>query len=307
MIYTLTFAPSLDYYLDVADFQSGKINRAVKEKYFAGGKGINVSLLLKELQRDSIALGFISGFTGDEIERILLNNGIKTDFVRTSGNSRINVKINSATETAINAVGPDITRMEISLMLGKLNQLRSGDILSIGGAIPSALPKDIYVKVMKVLESKKVKIIVDASGDLLLESLPYHPFLVKPNQEELEELEGQKLSTPGAVLAGAKHLVALGAQNVIVSQGDKGALMIDSDGNIYRKEAVRGKFKSSVGAGDSLIGGFIAGYLTYANYEDALDLGMAAGSATAFSNHISKKEDILEIYNRIQKGKKIIL
>lgn len=307
MIYTLTFSPSLDYYLDVADFKSGEINRAVKERYFAGGKGINVSLLLKELQRDSIALGFISGFTGDEIERMLLQNGVKTDFVRTSGNSRINVKINSKTETAINANGPEISNAEISLMLGKLNQLRSGDILAIGGNIPSTLPKDIYVKVMKVVESKKVKIIVDAAGDLLLETLPYHPFLVKPNQEELEELEGQKLSTPGAVLAGAKHLIALGAQNVIISQGEKGALMIDSEGNIYHKSAIHGKLKSSVGAGDSLIGGFIAGYLTYANYEDALDLGMAAGSATAFSNHISNREDIIKIYNRIQKGKKSIL
>jgi len=307
MIYTLTFSPSLDYYLDVANFKPGEINRAVKERYLAGGKGINVSLLLKELQRDSVALGFISGFTGDEVERILLKNGVKTDFVRTSGNSRINVKINSSTETAINANGPEISNQDISLMLGKLNQLRSGDILAIGGNIPSTLPKDIYVKVMKVVESKKIKIIVDAAGDLLLETLPYHPFLVKPNQEELEELEGQKLNTSGAVLAGAKHLIALGAQNVIISQGEKGAIMIDAEGHIYYKKAIQGKLKSSVGAGDSLIGGFIAGYLTYANYEDALDLGMAAGSATAFSNHISSREKILEIYNQIQKGKKTII
>jgi len=303
MIYTLTFSPSLDYYLNVPRFEEGAINRSTSEKYVAGGKGINVSLILKQLGYESITLGFIAGFTGDELERLLIKKGIHTDFVKTEGTTRINVKLNSIKESAINANGPNITQADIAQLFSKLNRLQPGDTLSIGGNVPNTLPKDIYLQIMKFLEKRQIKIIVDATGELLLSTLKYHPFLIKPNQEELEELVKQKLQTPIEIISAAKHLIALGAQNIIISRGEEGAIMIDEKCHIYNKPATPGKMKSTVGAGDSLVGGFIAGYLKYGNFDDALDLGIAAGSATAFSNYISSKQKILEIYNRIRKRK----
>ncbi|MFA6796568.1 MAG: 1-phosphofructokinase [Bacilli bacterium] len=303
MIYTLTFSPSLDYYLDVPAFKDGAINRSVKEKYVAGGKGINVSLVLKELNYKSITLGFIAGFTGKELTRRLSTKGIPTDFVETKGNTRINVKINSDRESAINANGPDISKKEIDELFKKLDNIKGGDILAIGGNIPNSLPKDMYLRIMEFLDGRNIKIIVDATGELLLSTLRYHPFLIKPNQEELEELVKRKLNSSEEIIDAAKQLIEMGARNIIISRGGHGAIMIDENGNIYNKPATTGKMKSTVGAGDSLVGGFIAGYLKYGNYEDALELGIAAGSATAFSNYISSKNKILEIYNHIRKRK----
>ena len=299
MIYTLTFSPSLDYYIDIPVFNLGEINRSSREKFEPGGKGVNVSLILKELNLESIALGFAAGFSGDELEKILLEKGIKTDFVRTKGNTRINIKINSSLESAINTTAPSISEKEISLLFQKLQNLNGGDILCIGGNVPRTLPKDIYVKIMQSLENRNIKIVVDATGDLLLSTLPYHPFLIKPNQEELEEIMKRKLNTPEDIIESAYSLIQMGAQNVIVSLGKDGAIMVDENDNIYIKPTIEGKLKSSVGAGDSLVGGFIAGYLKNGNYEDALELGIAAGTATAFSDYLSSSNKIIEIYNRI--------
>ncbi len=299
MIYTLTFSPSLDYYIDIPVFNLGEINRSSREKFEPGGKGVNVSLILKELNLESIALGFAAGFTGDELEKILLEKGIKTDFVRTKGNTRINIKINSSLESAINTTAPSISEKEISLLFQKLQNLNGGDILCIGGNVPRTLPKDIYVKIMQSLENRNIKIVVDATGDLLLSTLPYHPFLIKPNQEELEEIMKRKLNTPEDIIESAYSLIQMGAQNVIVSLGKDGAILVDENDNIYIKPTIEGKLKSSVGAGDSLVGGFIAGYLKNGNYEDALELGIAAGTATAFSDYLSSSNKIIEIYNRI--------
>ena len=299
MIYTLTFSTSLDYYIDIPVFTPGEINRSSKEKFEPGGKGINVSLILKELNFESIALGFAAGFTGDELEKILVQKGIKTDFVRTAGNTRINIKINSSLESAINTTAPSINEEEISLLFQKLQKLNGGDILCIGGNVPRTLPIDIYVKIMQSLNNRNIKIIVDATGDLLLSTLPYHPFLIKPNQEELEEIMKRKLTTPEEIIESAYSLIQMGAQNVVVSLGKDGAIMVDENDNIYIKPALEGEFKSSVGAGDSLVAGFIAGYLNNGNYEDALELGIAAGTATAFSDYLSSKDKILEIFNRL--------
>lgn len=299
MIYTLTLSPSLDYYLDVFEFKKGEINRSNKEEIVPGGKGINVSLILKELNCDSIALGFSAGFTGEELERQLLNRGISTDFVKTKGTSRINVKINSKQETAINTQGPKASEVEISQLFHKLQNLENGDILCLGGNVPKTLPSDIYQKIMLLLEKKDIKIIVDATGEYLLSTLPYHPFLIKPNLEELEEISNKKLTEQEEIIEELNHLINLGARNAIVSLGKDGAIMIDENDNVYIKPAFTGEFKSSVGAGDSLVAGFIAGYLSSENYEDALELGIAAGSATALSEFLSSKEKILKIYNII--------
>ncbi|MFA6796693.1 MAG: 1-phosphofructokinase [Bacilli bacterium] len=300
MIYTLTLSPSLDYYLDVDNFTKGIINRSKKEIFKAGGKGINVSTVLNQLEIESISLGFLSGFTGDEIERLLNEKHIKSDFVRTRGNSRVNVKVNSESETAINANGPQISSAEISQLLKKLGMLKNGDTLAICGNSPSTLPNDIYKQIMEVIKDKKVRTIVDATGELLLLTLPYHPFLIKPNQEELEEVLNKKLNSVQEIIEGMKYLKSLGARNVIVSRGGDGAIMIDENDVIYKYKAVKGKMLSSVGAGDSLVGGFIAGYMKFGKYEEALKLGMSAGAATAFSNYISNGEKILQIYKQIK-------
>jgi len=300
MIYTLTLSPSLDYYLDVENFEKGLINRSKTETFKAGGKGINVSFILNQLGVESISLGFLSGFTGEEIERLLLKNHIKSDFVKTQGNSRINVKVNSDSETAINANGPHINDSEISQLLRKLNRLNPGDTLAICGNSPSTLPKDIYKKIMEVIKDKDVRTIVDATGELLLATLAYRPFLIKPNQEELEEVLNKKFNSVQEIIEGMKYLKSLGARNVIVSRGGNGAIMLDENDVIYNFKAVKGKTLSTVGAGDSLVGGFIAGYLKFGNYEEALKLGLAAGAATAFSNYIATGDKILQIYKQIK-------
>ena len=299
MIYTLTFSPSLDYYLEVPNFKVGNINRSQSEELVAGGKGINVSLILKELNIESIAMGFIAGFVGEELVRRLNEKAIKTDFVKTVGHTRINVKINSQRETAINANSPKISSKEISQLSQKLSQLKANDILSIGGNIPQTFPKSSYIKILTSLQQRNIKFIVDATNDFLVWALPFHPFLIKPNREELEEIFKQKLDTPDEIIEKALLLKKKGAQNVIVSLGKDGAIMIDKNDKIYIKKAAKGKMKSSVGAGDSLIAGFIAGYSLNQNAEEALEWGIAAGSATAFSFNLASREDIIRIHEQL--------
>ena len=306
MIYTVTFNPSLDYIVMVKNFTCGTINRTSDEKIFAGGKGINVSMVLKNLGQETTALGFLAGFTGDRIQALLEEKGICTDFISVKeGMSRINVKLCSvkedekAEETEINGQGPLITETEIGKLYEKLDSLKAGDILVMAGSIPSALPSGIYMDIMQYLQGKQIKIVVDASGDLLEKVLPYRPFLIKPNHYELGGLFGVNLTEKEEVVFYAKKLKELGAANVLVSMAGEGAVLVADDGKVYRAAAPKGIVKNSVGAGDSMVAGFLTGYLNTESYEEAFKMGICAGSASAFSEELATKEEVLELYDKI--------
>ena len=293
MIYTVTFNPSLDYIIEADNFILGKVNRAAKEYIFPGGKGINVSIVLKNLGIDNIALGFIAGFTGKKIESGVKSHGCKTDFIQISdGISRINVKIKSEEESEINGRGPDIMEEHLEQLNKKLDELRENDILVLAGSIPAALPEDIYEKILKRLEHKKVKVVVDATKDLLMNVLKYHPFLIKPNNHELGEMFGVTLRTKDEIINYAKKLKDLGARNVLVSMAGEGAILVSCDGSVYESAAPKGRVINSVGAGDSMVAGFIAGYLKNKNMKEAFLMGVAAGSASAFSPYLATKEEV---------------
>lgn len=293
MIYTVTFNPSLDYIIEADNFILGKVNRAAKEYIFPGGKGINVSIVLKNLGIDNIALGFIAGFTGKKIESGVKSHGCKTDFIQISdGISRINVKIKSEEESEINGRGPDIMVEHLEQLNKKLDELRENDILVLAGSIPAALPEDIYEKILKRLEHKKVKVVVDATKDLLMNVLKYHPFLIKPNNHELGEMFGVTLRTKDEIINYAKKLKNLGASNVLVSMAGEGAILVSCDGSVYESAAPKGRVINSVGAGDSMVAGFIAGYLKNKNMKEAFLMGIAAGSASAFSSSLATKEEV---------------
>lgn len=299
MIYTLTFNPAIDYVVHVPRLVQGSINRSEREAIFYGGKGINVSLVLRELGMESTAMGFVAGFTGKALEQAITGGGIFTDFVHLGkGFTRINVKIRSDCETDINAQGPEITDEEIEALLKKLSGLKSGDILVLAGSIPSTLPSDMYEKIMEMLDGKGISIAVDATRDLLLNSLRYHPFLIKPNHEELGEIFGVRIDTPEDAVQYAKKLRDRGAVNVLVSMGGKGAVLVDENGKTYSIGAVEGKVVNTVGAGDSMVAGFIAGYAKTSDYEYALKLGTAAGGATAFCEGLAEKREILDCLQR---------
>lgn len=295
MIYTLTLNPSLDYTIHVNDFAPGKINRTDAEEIFVGGKGINVSLVLKQLGYDSVVLGFVGGFTGNEIERFLQKEKIRTDLVLVEGNSRINIKMESNEETAINGMGPIISEENINALLEKIKQIHDGDVLIISGSVPSSLPKDIYQQILKVLSDTETDIVVDAEKELLLNTLNDHPFLIKPNDEELSEIVGRKIDTFSDALQGAGFLQENGARNVLVSMGSKGACLLEENGKEYIFEGLKGKVINTVGAGDSMVAGFIAGWLKKKDYAYALKIGSLAGSATAFSLGLCTKEKIEEL------------
>lgn len=297
MIYTLTLNPSLDYTIHVDQFQSGKINRTDQEEIFAGGKGINVSLVLKQFGYASVLLGFTGGFTGNEIERLLKEEQLFTEFVHVDGNSRINVKMESDEETAINGMGPVITDDHIQSMLERIEKITDGDMLVISGSVPSSLPKDIYEEILKALEKKNVQVIVDAEKELLMNTLRYHPFLIKPNDEELSAILQKKIDTFDDAIDGAKQLQKAGAGNVLVSMGSKGACLVDENGKSYISSSLKGKVINTVGAGDSMVAGFIAGWLEKKDYAYALKQGILAGSATAFSLGLCTKEKIEELQN----------
>ena len=295
MVYTVTFNPAIDYVVHTGEMKLGATNRSEKEEMYFGGKGINVSIVLRELGIGSKALGFTAGFTGEAIEKGLSEMGIDADFVRLkNGNSRINVKIKSTEETELNGQGPDIDEASINALFAKLNKLSDGDTLILAGSIPSSLPSDIYEKILGRLSGRNIKTVVDATKDLLLNVLKYKPFLVKPNNHELGEMFGAELKTDEEIEKYARKLQEMGAVNVLISMAGDGAMLIDEYGKMHRCGVCRGTVRNSVGAGDSMVAGFTAGSLK-GDYEYALKLGTAAGGATAFSDGLAEKAKIDEL------------
>lgn len=295
MIYTVTFNPAIDYVVHTGELKLGATNRSKREEIYFGGKGINVSIVLRELGISSKALGFTAGFTGEAIEKGLAKMGIETDFVRLDqGISRINVKIKSTTETELNGQGPDIDDKAIAALFKKLDGLSDGDILILAGSIPNSLPADIYEQILKRLSAKQIRMVVDATNDLLLNVLKYKPFLIKPNNHELAELFGVTLKTDKEIEKYARKLQHMGAVNVLVSMAGGGAMLIDEYGIKHRCGVCCGTVKNSVGAGDSMVAGFLAGILQ-GDYEYALKLGTAAGCATAFSDGLACEGTVSEL------------
>lgn len=304
MIYTVTFNPAIDYLIYVSELKVGSIIRSEKEKVFFGGKGINVSLVLRELGIKSTAMGFIAGFTGSAIEQAIGGDAISTDFVHLNdGLTRINVKIRSGQETDINGQGPAIFENDIKLLFDKLKMLKKGDTLVLAGSIPNTLPSDIYERIMELLSETGVRFVVDATRDLLLNSLKYLPFLIKPNNDELGEIFGVKIDTPEDAILYAGKLRKMGAVNVLVSMGKNGAVLVDENGKEYYMPAIDGKVINTVGAGDSMVAGFLAGYAQKADYGYALRLGTAAGGATAFSEGLAARDEILRLLENMQSQK----
>lgn len=301
MIYTVTFNPSLDYIVTVDNFTCGVVNRTKDEIIYPGGKGINVSMVLKNLGYESTALGFLAGFTGAALEQMLDKKGITTDFIQVEkGMTRINVKLRSDEETEINGQGPVMEKEDIEKLYQKLEALQDGDILVLAGSIPDVMPGSIYMDIMKHLEDKKLKIVVDATKDLLVNVLQYHPFLIKPNNHELGEIFGVEIKDKDEVVHYAKKLQEMGAQNVLVSMAGDGAVLVTTDGNIFKAEAPRGKLRNSVGAGDSMVAGFLAGYLEKGDYTEAFKMGVCTGSASAFSEELATKEEVVELLSKNQ-------
>ena len=298
MIYTVTFNPSLDYIVDVNNFKLGRVNRTTKEIIYAGGKGINVSMVLKNLGFDSTALGFLAGFTGKEICRLMEEQGVNADFIEVKeGLSRINLKLRSNEESEINGQGPAIKEKDIQNLYEKLDKLQYGDVLVLAGSIPSVMPQSMYMDIMKYMEEKDLNIVVDATKDLLVNVLKYHPFLVKPNNHELGEIFGVELEEKKDVIVYAKKIKEMGAKNVLVSMAGAGAVLVAEDGSIYESEAPKGKVVNSVGAGDSMVAGFLAGYLQTRDYREAFKMGVCTGSASAFSEKLATKEEVDSIMN----------
>lgn len=300
MVYTVTFNPAIDYVIEADELRTGSVNRSGAGHIFWGGKGINVSAVLNELGVKSKALGFIAGFTGKAIEEGVRAKGIETDLIELpEGFSRINVKIRSGGEvTEINGSGPAIPQSAADTLFGKLDALRDGDMLVLAGSIPNSLPSDIYEKILARLSGKKIKTVVDATKDLLLNTLKYEPFLVKPNIDELGETFGAEIKTVDDAAHYAGKLREMGALNVLVSMAGDGALLLDGNGTLRQCPACRGTVKNTVGAGDSMLAGFIAG-LEKGGYEYALRLGTAAGGATAFSDDLAKRGAIYELLETI--------
>lgn len=291
MIYTVTFNPALDYVVFLDGLKLGDINRTTRESIYYGGKGINVSTILNTLGMETTALGFVAGFTGKAIEDGLNAQGMHTDFIHLpEGNSRINVKVKHGDETEINGQGPVITQEAIDALFGKLNALREEDVLVLAGSIPNTLPEDIYERILAALSGKGIRIAVDATKDLLLNVLKYHPFLIKPNNHELGEMFHTVCDTREDIEHYARELQKMGARNVLISMAGDGAILITEDGGSIRMGTPKGKVVNSVGAGDSMVAGFLAGYLKNGNYEEALKTGTAAGSATAFSEGLASRE-----------------
>lgn len=299
MVYTVTFNPAIDYVVHVEDLRVGSINRMSSEKICCGGKGINVSLVLRELGIPSRALGFVAGFTGRAIEEELAQSGVETDFVHLKkGHTRINVKLRSTQETDINSGGPEITQGEIELLYEKLDGLRDGDTLVLAGSVPDGLSSDTYKDILAHLSGKSVKAVVDATGDMLLNVLEYGPFLVKPNHHELGEVFGADLSDIDEIICYARKLQEMGAVNVLVSMAEKGAVLVDAHGAVHRCGVCKGRAVNTVGAGDSMVAGFIAGSLD-GDYEYALKLGTAAGGASAFSDGLAERDMIYRLLEQL--------
>ena len=303
MVYTVTFNPSLDYIVSVEGFQMGKTNRTAKEQMLPGGKGINVSTVLKNLGIPNIALGFSSGFTGEEIKRRVEEMGLASDFINLqNGYSRINVKMKDFDGTEINGQGPDISPAETEKLLEKLDGLKEGDVLVLAGSIPRTMPDSIYSDILRRLDGKGILTVVDATGELLLHVLEYSPFLIKPNNHELGEIFQVKLETREDVAPYARKLQEKGARNVLVSMAGQGAVLLDEMGQVHMLPAPKGKLVNAVGAGDSMVAGFLAGWLTKKDYEYAFRMGISAGSASAFSENLATKKEIEEVYRQVSQS-----
>lgn len=302
MIYTVTLNPSIDHVIEMNELQEGIVNKVNIENFYAGGKGINVSKILKEHGVENIALGFISGFTGEFIKNNLEQCGIKNNFINVlNGYSRINMKIKTnENETEINGLGPSISSSNIKDLFNQLEKLSSNDILVLAGSIPPSLSDNFYEEIMKQLSTKNVKIIVDARNNLLLNVLKYRPFLIKPNHHEISEIFNKEIKTIDELIFHGNKLKEMGAQNVLISMGGDGAILITESNEIYRSNIPKGTLKNSVGSGDSMVGGFITGYLKTNDYKEALKLGAASGSATAYSDDLAKISFINELSSQIQ-------
>ena len=302
MIYTVTFNPSLDYIVSVNDFQLGLTNGTDSELILPGGKGINVSTILMNLGIDSTAFGFAAGFTGEEIIREVEAMGIRSDFIKIdSGISRINLKLKNIDGTEINGSGPEISEEKIEELLRKLDILGEGDILVLAGSIPASMPADMYSTIMERLQHKNVTFIVDATKDLLINVLKYKPFLIKPNNHELGELFDVKLTTREEVIPYGKKLQKQGARNVLISMAGEGAVLVAEDGSVYEAPAPKGTLVNAVGAGDSMVAGFTAGWIEKKDYRHAFYMGVSAGSASAFSEYLATKEEIMDLYEKVSK------
>lgn len=300
MIYTVTFNPAIDYVVRMDQFILDTVNRTTAEEIYYGGKGINVSTVLKELGQDSVALGFIAGFTGNEIAQGLKNQGIQTDFIcLKEGMSRINVKIKAQQETEINGQGPHIDAQALEALFQKLDLLQKDDVLILAGSIPSSMPEDSYEQIMKRMDGKGILTVVDATKNLLVNVLKYHPFLVKPNNYELGEIFQTVLKTSDEIVEAAKKLQQMGARNVLISMAGDGAILVAENGEIHQIGVPKGTVQNSVGAGDSMVAGFMAGYLEKNDYLYALRLGTASGSATAFSKGLAVKEEIERLLQQV--------
>jgi 1-phosphofructokinase len=299
MVYTVTFNPAIDYVVRTDKMKTGSVNRLKSEEIYFGGKGINVSFVLSELGIKSKALGFVAGFTGQAIENGVREKGIETDFVHLEkGFSRINVKIRSEEETELNGQGPVIDSKALDELFAKLDALTDGDTIVLAGSVPNTLPSDIYEKILERLSGRNIKAVVDATKDLLLNVLKYKPFLIKPNNHELGEMFGVTLASTDEIAYYAAKLKEMGARNVLVSMAGDGALLLDENGKTHICGVCKGEVKNSVGAGDSMVAGFIAGSLE-GDYDYAVKLGTAAGGATAFSDGLAVKEDIYRLLKQL--------
>lgn len=311
MIYTVTFNPSLDYIVSVKDFQMGMTNRTSEELMLPGGKGINVSIVLHAMGFQNVALGFTAGFVGEEIKKRIGEFGVEPDFIDIpEGTSRINLKLKSSDGTEINGMGPNIPKEKVEELMTKLEALKQGDVLVLAGSIPASMSNEIYKDIIEKMAPKEVIVVVDATSELLLKVLPYRPFLIKPNHHELSEIFKRTLADKREVARYAKILQDMGARNVLVSMGGQGAVLVAEDGAVYEAEAPKGKLVNSVGSGDSMVAGFVAGYLGGQNTggekesssgspKEAFRLGVAAGSASAFSENLATKEEIEEVLKRV--------
>ena len=300
MIYTVTFNPSLDYIISMHDFQIGRTNRTRTEQMLPGGKGINVSAVLSNLGIENTALGFTAGFTGHEIEKRVEELGIRHDFIPvTSGFSRINVKMKDFDGTEINGMGPVIDAASIDTLMTRLGALQEGDILVLAGSIPDSMPSSIYRDILQRLDKKGILFVVDASNKLLLNVLKYHPFLIKPNHHELGEIFQTNLHTRREVIPYAKKLQEMGARNVLVSMAGEGAVLVSENGEVFKLPAPKGILVNAVGAGDSMVAGFLAGWIQTQDYVHAFRMGVAAGSASAFSEMLATEEEIEKLYQTL--------
>lgn len=300
MIYTVTFNPSLDYIVSVEDFRLGLTNRTSSELLLPGGKGLNVSTVLKNLGMENTALGFVAGFTGEEIIREIETLGVKSDFIRIEeGISRINLKLKSVEGTEINGQGPEIRKEKVDLLMEKLDRIGKEDILCLAGSIPSSLPDDMYCQIMERIEDRKAMIVVDATKDLLVNVLKYHPFLVKPNNHELGEIFHTQIRTREEAIYYGKKLQELGARNVLVSMAGEGAVLAAENGQVFQSPAPKGILVNGVGAGDSMVAGFITGWIERQDYRHAFYMGIAAGSASAFSEYLATREEVEAVYKQV--------